>query len=77
MNFKIGDKIVYSRKFLNSIQDYSAESANRIGTIKDIREYSNVPDFAKIQWDDEPDNWSHDILLSNIWPADKIHLEPR
>ena len=72
-NFKVGDKVRYSREFLRSIQDYTAESANREGTVIkiDIKGFEN---FVKIKWEDE--EGLHFALSRNLWPADKIHLEP-
>lgn len=77
MELKVGDKVVYSRLFLHNIQDYSAESANMIGTIKEIKGYNHGVRIASIQWEGQPFNKLRSMNVNSLWPADKIHLEPR
>ncbi len=77
--FTVGMRVKYAARFLRSICDYSADSANRVGTIIEIKDLGGkCPAIAKIKWDDEPDRDPDETpgaLLSNLTPADKIHLE--
>src|SRR5512141_3264933 len=38
-NFTVGMRVKYAARFLRSICDYSVDSANRVGTIVEIKEF--------------------------------------
>lgn len=70
--FKVGDRVAYRAGFLRSICDYSHESASKRGTIVAMP----LDILAEIDWDGGS-SAARRVHVGNLWPADKIHLEPR
>lgn len=59
--FKIGDKVAYSAKFLKSISDFSARSANKRGTITALQDFGKDFTIAEIDGD-----FGHGVNTKNI-----------
>ena len=76
--FKVGDRIAWSAKFLRSIADYSADSANQLGTVMEIKDYGLKAPVLKVKWDgdDRPLEESCGVLATNAVLENRIHLEP-
>ena len=71
--FKVGDRVKLTVKFLRSIQDYSAESANARGTIKRFFAFAPGREIAKVLWDGEEEE--RGTMLGNLMPADKPDID--
>lgn len=66
---KAGDRVAFRARFLRSICDYSAESANRRGTVLNV----SSDWLLTVAWDNGDVT---KVLASNVIEADRIHLEP-
>lgn len=65
-----GDKVAYSRKFLQSIGAFTGPMPFRRGVILDV-----VDDpFVIVQWNDIPQ--SKLVNKNNLVLVDRMHLEP-
>lgn len=60
-NFNLGDTVAYSAKFLKSIADFSAKSANKRGKITAFIELSSDFIIAEIDGD-----FGHGVNIKNI-----------
>jgi hypothetical protein len=69
--FKEGDRVAYRAEFLRSIGDYSYERAQARGVVSGPKVH-NV--LIPVLWDDGEERHVHE---ANIWPADKLWIEPR
>ena len=63
-----GSRVVYAASFLKSCQIHDATIANMQGTVSQSNPFGVV-----VNWDDGN---SCAVLRSNLWIADKKHLEP-
>jgi hypothetical protein len=74
---KPGDQVVYARRFLRSICDYSHARASRTGKVLRIINDSEFGyPMVELEWEDERPGTVSMIAQSNIWPKGKRHLEP-
>lgn len=71
--FVPGARVCYARTFLQSIADYSHATASRRGTVIEFTGRDGY-DVVLVQWSDEKE--PRHVLGCNLWPADRIHLEP-
>lgn len=71
--FNVGDRVAYARTFLQSTGMITGEVPFLRGTVDGTLEIGGRQ-VAHVLWDghDEPIH----VLSSNLWPADKLHLEP-
>ena len=79
-DFKKGDRVCYAAKFLNSIQDYSKESADAVGTVTEVKDYGLKHPILHVKWDGVPEHPDDDPsggLSCNFIHADRKHLEAR
>lgn len=72
---KVGDRVAYASEFLRNTGQHGY-AADMRGTVASV--VAPVRDdlvYLMVQWDgeDEP----RGCLSCNLWPADKLHLEPR
>jgi hypothetical protein len=70
---KEGIRVAYARKWLNNTGQFTGEVPFMRGTV--VKTEDVGPDVVcTVKWDgrDKPMR----VLRSNLWPADKLHLEP-
>lgn len=72
--FAIGDRVAMSARFLRSISDFRASTANRRGKVQAISHIAKDRSLVTIWWDD---GFISKALNTNLVHADRIHLEPR
>lgn len=68
--FEVGDRVAYARTFLRSVGLIDYDSASGRGTITE----KLAPNFVRVRWDSGDRDIG--VNVANLWPADKIHLEP-
>lgn len=66
---KVGDRVMYSKTWLRSVQCYAAEIAARAGTVKGIE-----GDLARVLWDGAAD--AKYVNRANLVLVNYLHLEP-
>ena len=72
----IGARVKYSRAFLRSTGMFSGPVPFAKGTVTAIQSYTgDCPDVATVQWDNINSQLQR-ILVNNLWPCAKGHLEP-
>ena len=74
MTINEGDRVAYSREFCRSIGEYTGELPMMRGKVMRIEEYDYGLRIAVVNW--ESDDGSSKINCANLWPADKLYLEP-
>ena len=80
-NFKVGERVAYSRNFLRSIGVYTGQMPFARGTIDELSVLSGSTMIAHVVWDDmraETPNGSlpSRINVANLVRAKNIHKEP-
>jgi hypothetical protein len=67
-----GTRVMYSAGFLRSTGQVAGEAPFRKGTVTSV---AKDPDFrlARVRWDDGHESG---VLVANLWPEGKRHLEP-
>jgi hypothetical protein len=72
-SIEIGDKVAFSRQFLQSINMHTGWPPFARGTVIDINEVDRDYKLALIEWTDKPEpTW---INVANLVRTDQIHLE--
>jgi hypothetical protein len=75
---EIGTKVCYASKFLKSIGPGCYEESILRGVVEDIKPHTTIghnrADLMYIAWSNGE---KATVIRCNLWPADKIHLEPR
>jgi hypothetical protein len=73
-DIKPGCRVALRASFLRNIADYGHEQASKRGIV--LRDNEDLPHCVDVGWDDEPRGYWRTINRANLWPADKLHLEP-
>lgn len=72
-----GARVAYARAWLRACGFLTGPVPFRRGTLAQLRGGGHgSPVVAVVQWDDEPDGQLHGCLACNLWPVDRLHLEP-
>lgn len=71
--FKVGDRVAFSQQFLRNAGMFTGWAPDARGTIRALNRLG-LDTVAAIQWDGTPSHGQ--VLTANLWPADKLHLEP-
>jgi hypothetical protein len=73
--FEPGDRVAYARTFLRDTGQPWHGLASMRGTVTETMDVAKNRQLVSIAWDSETD-WPANVLNTNLWPADRIHLEP-
>jgi len=70
MEVKVGDIVKYASEFLRNTGQYSGPVPFMEGTVLSV--YGDPP-IVEVDWGDHRSR----AMASNLWPKNKLHLEPR
>ena len=73
MHVSAGDTVAFSVNFLRSISDYSANSANRRGTVTEIEDFGGGAFYCTVDWQDGSKPMR--VHGSNLIRADRVGKE--
>lgn len=73
--FKPGDRVAYSARFLRSICDYSHESASKRGTVTGVKTYGSKCVIVSIDWDEDKDELRAGANAANLVLVSRIAVE--
>lgn len=72
--FKVGDRVAFSRAFLQSTFQFTGWPPFARGTIMELVPCGPVT-LATVEWNNGPDQGQR-VLTSNLVLASRVHLEP-
>ena len=73
MTYAIGDRVAYSRAFLQSTVQHTGAAPFRRGRIVALNPLSSVT-LAEVMW---ADGMIGNVNVANLVRADRLHLEPQ
>ena len=75
MKLKVGDEVKYASQWLHNTGQYTGEIPFARGVIVSLSPLGGGSDheLAEVDWGDHKTK----VVTPNLWPIDKMHLEPR
>jgi hypothetical protein len=71
-----GTRVVYFREFLRNTGQFGIEAATRNGIVREVVDMGHGCPLALVAWTDLPADETRGAMVSNLWPASRLHLEP-